>query len=508
MHRLSVLRALFRPLIALFLMLAMSLPSAALADRALVIGINAYDRDPGIPPLAGAVADARRMQEYLIADVSYAAEDVLLLIDGAATRAAILSGIEDWLIAGTQPGERVLLYYAGHGSHVRGLGDGSDRDQVLIPVDSAFDTNGELQNFIRDKELGALLDQLNDRQVTVIVDSCFSGDITRSAQVPDPSARMRTIQHPAQAGTRSAATPAPGAVLIESRPGRTVWSAASATQPSWETTRDGLVAGVFTSGFLAGLAGPADANGDTVVTYLELHEWLLDDSDRACREIARCLGLTPTLEVARVLQMASVTASLAGAPAPPLPEALELAETALAPPAAAAPVPAAAGPQEAGVIALRIQPAGPLREGDTVLFAVEADFDGYLTLLDINPQGALTQLFPNRFSAAAAQVFGPGGDRIRADQPILLPDATYGFAFTIQPPLGDGVLLAVVTADPVDLSDVAPISRSLMVVGPDLSADWLLQLRDRLRRPFLDPDGFERLPRYAIGTLPYQTQSR
>jgi hypothetical protein len=89
-----------------------------------------------------------------------------------------------------------------------------------------------------------------------------------------------------------------------------------------------------------------------------------------------------------------------------------------------------------------------------------------------------------------------------------MPDATYGFAFTVQPPFGEGVLLAVVTADPVDLSEVAPISRSLVVIGPDLSADWLLQLRDQLRRPFLDPDGYERLPRYAIGTLPYQTRSR
>ncbi len=507
MHRPSVLRAPSRSLTALVLMLALLAPSAALADRALVIGVDAYSRDRHIGPLAGAVADARRIREYLIAEAVYAPDEVLLLINEEATRAAILTGIADWLIAGTGPGERVLLFYSGHGSHVRGLLNPSERDQVLIPVDSHFDTNGELQNFIRDKELGALLDQLNDRQVTVIVDSCFSGEITRGARLPDPSARMRTIQHPAQAGTRSVATPAPGALLIESRPGRTVWSAASATQVAWETDRDGSATGVFTSGFLAGLAGAADADGDRVVTHLELHDWLLDDSARACREIAGCLGLTPTLEVARVLLAAPVASSLAGAPVPPPPETAELAETALAPPAAATPLPPVTGAQAAAVT-LRIEPAGSLREGDTVSFVVEAGFDGFLTLLDINPGGELTQLFPNRFSAAAAQVFGTGGDRIRAGRPIRMPDATYGFAFTVQPPFGEGVLLAVVTADPVDLSDIAPISRSLMVTGPDLSTDWLLRLRDRLRQPILDQAGFERLPRHAIGTLTYQTRTR
>lgn len=505
-------RPFARSLAVLCLILGLVAPSATLADRALVIGINAYERDPHIPPLAGAVADAQRMASYLTADGGYTEEQVLLLIDGAATRAAILSAIEEWLIAGTQPGERALLFFAGHGSHVRSQTAPSARDQVLVPFDSHFNDDAELQDFVRDKELGALLDRLNDRQVTVIVDSCYSGSITRSAGATDPVARMRTFRHPAAApagsASRSAGVPEPGAVLIESRPGRTVWSAASATQPAWETERDGAFSGVFTTAFLDGLEGAADADGNAAaVTHLALHDWLLDASLRACDTISDCLSLTPTLEVARSLQIAPVVTSLAGSPPPSAPGTAELATSALAPPAAAAPTPDAATAQAAEVV-LRIEPDGPLLEGNRVSFIAEAGFDGYLTLLDINPRGEMTQLFPNRFSVAAAEVFGAGGNRIRSGRPIRLPDTTYGFAFTVQPPLGDGVLVAVVTADPVDLSDLAPASRSLILTGPDLSADWLLQLRDRLRRPIMDPEGFERQPRYAIGTLAYRTRSR
>lgn len=505
--RLPVQALIRRLALILALLSAFAPASPALADRALVIGIDAYGRDPNIGPLDGAVADALRMQSYLLTEGVYAAEQVLLLADGAATRAAILSAIEDWLIAGTRPGERVLLFYAGHGGHVPGLQNPAASDQVLIPVDSHFDDAGELRDFIRDKELAALLERLNDRQVTVIVDSCFSGDITRGAPLPDDRARMRTIAYPARPGARSTVPPAPGAVLIDSRPGRTVWSAASATQPSWETTRDGAVSGVFTSAFLDGLAGEADAEGNGVITHLELHNWLLDVSARACSRISRCLALTPTLEVARALQVAPVASTLAGLAAAPVPGAATLAETVLVPPAVATPVTASDG-GEGGRVTLRIASAEPLREGDAATFIVEADFDGYLTLVDINPLGEATQLFPNRFSAAARQIYGQGGDRIGAGQPVRLPDSTYGFAFTVQPPFGDGVLVAVVTADPVDLSDLASVSRSLILMGPDVSSDWLLRLRDRLRQPIVDADGIERQPRYAIGTRSYLTQVR
>ena len=517
----------FRPVMAvLAALLSLATPLPALADRALVIGIDAYQRDARITPLAGAVTDARRIADHLTRAGGFRPDQLLVLTDADATRAAILAGIEDWLIAGTRPGERAVLFFAGHGTHVPSLTESGGRDQVLVAVDSHFDSAGELQEFLRDKELGALLDRLADRQVTVIVDACHSGEITRSA-VRDQTARMRTFPLPAApaqtAASRSASMPAPGTTLVESRPGRTVWAAASATQPAWETTRDGQTAGVFTTAFLDGLSGAADADGNGQVSHLELHNWLLDVSARACAEITACLSLTPTLEVARMLQLSPVDASFgAGSAAPSDPadppqtgtETAELAETLLQPPAEAAPVSATAASADATEerLRLRIETGGETRsrlaEGDSVHFVVEAGFDGYLTLLDINPRGEMVQLFPNRFSQAAAGVFGPGGDRILAGQPVRLPDATYGFAFTVQPPLGDGVLLAVVTADPVDLSDLAAASRSLIVMGPDQSADWLLQLRERLRQPIQDPAGFERQPRYAIGTLAYRTERR
>lgn len=496
-----------RILIVLFSIFVVSLPSLGSADRALVIGVDSYSRDSQIPPLEGAVGDAERMAAYLREYAGYSADQVLVLTNEAATRSAILSGFNDWLIAGTQPGDRIAIFFAGHGSHVPSLTSPSQRDQVLVPVDSYFDNNAALQNFIRDKELAALLDQLQDRQVTVIVDSCYSGEITRSAIAPESTSRMRTFPQPAlpAAGgqSRSIGAPAPGSVLVESRPGLTVWSAASATQPAWETLRDGTMAGVFTTAFLDGLSDAAGLHSTT--THLELHNWVLSESQQACGAISACLSLTPTLEVARSLQITPVTASLLGQTAPALPETTELAVTALAPPSVSDPLSGQAIVQSEQV-KLRIEPEGALIKGNPVHFSVEASFDGYLTLFDINPRGELTQLFPNRFSAAAADIYGADGDRVVSNRPIRLPDTTYGFEFTVQEPLGRGTLVAIVTADRIDLSDLVSVSRSLIVNGPDMSADILLRLRERLRQPVVDADGIERQPRYSLGSLAYQTR--
>lgn len=503
---------LCRPALRVLLLaalLAVLGPGPGLADRALVIGVNVY-ADTGISDLDGAVGDALRMREFLIRDGGYTADQIRVLTDAQATRANILGAIEDWLIAGTRRGERALLYFSGHGSHVPGQHNPRIADQVLLPSDTQTDQAGQLRNFVRDKDLAALLDRLTGREVTVIVDSCYSGDITRGLGIvaatgsdDDPeTARPRVFVPPAVPGTRSGPAPAPGAVLLNSRPGLTVWTASSPTQVAWET-RGG---GVFTTAFIDGMAGGADADRNGQITHVELHNWLLDRSAAFCDRSSRCRTLTPTLEVERALQVAPVHATLSGLAPQPLPPPAQLVTTALPPPAAAAPSPGtAAGPDR---VLLAITPAGPLREGDEVRFVVESGFDGAMTLFDINPAGELTILYPNRFSTAAAQVFGPGGDRIRAGQPVSVPDATYGFAFTVQAPLGEGLLVALVTADPVDLTDIADPTRSLSPMASGPSVDWVLRLRDRLRRPIPTADGGERILRYALATLPYRTVPR
>src|SRR6266849_2207467 len=76
--------------------------------RALVIGVDAYRF---VPPLKGAVADARDIEATLRRK---GVADVTALFDAAADRATVMRSL-DQLVARSRPGDLVILTIAGHG---------------------------------------------------------------------------------------------------------------------------------------------------------------------------------------------------------------------------------------------------------------------------------------------------------------------------------------------------------------------------------------------------------
>ena len=509
------------------LLLGLALLPAPLpaADRALVIGIDAYQRDTRITPLQGTVNDARAMERFLREHAGYRPENIRLLLDAQATRAGILAAIEEWLIRGTRPGDRVLLHFSGHGAQVPALNPADVHDQVLVAVDAYVDEGGNLRNFVRDKELGALLDRIPDRKVTVVVDACHSGAITRQIGAPDVEGLVRTplalaaAQNLRPLPTRSGA--ATQAALLPSTPNRTVWTAVSSHQLAYEDIEERPRMGFFTRRFIDGVArGRADLDGDGQVSHLELHRWLGRESEGYCRRLgAKCrLGITPTLEVARALQVVPVQVTLAGQPAPAQ-DLQGVASAALVATAPTPPTPPAALPVVAGPVAPSLPAASPPappvavdslrveilphdrpRLGASVRFRVTSPFDGHLLVLNIDPDGRLIQLFPNRYSERQGKAA-----RIERGRPITIPDATYGFEFTVQEPLGAGRLLALVTADPVDLSDLADAARGLEAVPVGAEADHLLRIAERLRQTWTADGLVQRPLRWELAEQRYHT---
>ncbi|KAI0312609.1 hypothetical protein OF83DRAFT_1019247, partial [Amylostereum chailletii] len=82
--------------------------------HALIIGINKYAFS-GIPDLAGAVADARAMKEYLKTQLGVPEDQITSLYDSQATKKAILDGLS-MVIGKIQCRAPVLIYYAGYGA--------------------------------------------------------------------------------------------------------------------------------------------------------------------------------------------------------------------------------------------------------------------------------------------------------------------------------------------------------------------------------------------------------
>ncbi len=182
----------------------MSAPNTPNTQRALLIGIQAYQH---ITPLGGCVNDARLMDAVLRDRFGFMHRT--LLEDGDATREGILAAF-DALVRDTAPGDVVVFYFAGHGSQRtdREGDEPSGLDSTLMPVDTYGAFGTPEQNLdITDDEIFLRLEQLvaKTSAITVIVDACHSGTITRSAEFDLPGFAVRGLP----ADTRAATTPSP-----------------------------------------------------------------------------------------------------------------------------------------------------------------------------------------------------------------------------------------------------------------------------------------------------------
>lgn len=172
--------------------------------RALIIGVQAYQH---ISPLGGCVNDARLMDAVLRDRFDFTHRT--LLENEQATREGILSAFNT-LVEETQPGDVVVFYFAGHGSQRtdREGDEPSGLDSTLMPVDTkgAFGTPEENLD-ITDDEIFLWLEQLvaKTSAITVIVDACHSGTITRDAEFDLPGFAVRGLP----ADTRPATVPSP-----------------------------------------------------------------------------------------------------------------------------------------------------------------------------------------------------------------------------------------------------------------------------------------------------------
>ena len=79
---------------------------------------------------------------------------------------------------------------------------------------------------------------------------------------------------------------------------------------------------------------------------------------------------------------------------------------------------------------------------ETIVFYVKASKNGYLTMLDISPNGDNTVIFPNKFHT---------DNFIRAGVTYQVPAPNYDFEFNVQGPPGLERIKAIVTANDISL---------------------------------------------------------
>ena len=457
--------------------------------RALLIGIDRYRY---VSPLIGTVNDARAMKDYVSSHLGFSDRDVRLLLDGEATRDNILRAIAEWLIEGTRQGDNVFLYYSGHGFQQRDdNGDEADGlDETLVPVDVTVDGNGVPRGMITDDEIAALLAQLPGRRVQVVIDACHSGTSDRLAVRNTGAETWRYVKTPRRpdgaplrigvARTRAIEIPRPAAQesfvstkdLGADRVDITVWAAVRADQKALVDEEVASNPGsVFTRRLLWGARDrKADSNADGIVTRSELHVYLIRESEAYCaRHPVRCgKGLTPQLHTESGGMQGAAFSSRQES------ERAFSSDAVVAKDILVRQAERLVAARQLGSVELDIEPDTALPVGSSVDVVVESDRDGHLVLLDIDPSGRMVQIFPNKFSERNGVP-----DHIRAGRPLRVPGASGGFRFSVEPPAGAGMLLAIVAERSVHLAALVSRHKDLAVI--ERPSAYLVELNEALR---------------------------
>ncbi|HZN12809.1 MAG TPA: caspase family protein [Acidimicrobiales bacterium] len=124
---------------------------------ALIIGIDTFTKGNPTKKNVGSRGDAEDLNALLRAN-GWPADHIRLLVDQAATQAAIRDGMK-WLADNSNPSSFSVFHYSGHVNQITDKKDrdkdGEVQDEFLWPADATTKTKSGRTKYISDNELGA-----------------------------------------------------------------------------------------------------------------------------------------------------------------------------------------------------------------------------------------------------------------------------------------------------------------------------------------------------------------
>jgi hypothetical protein len=154
---------------------------------AVVIGIEEYRQK--LPRADFATADAKIISEYLTKTMGYPEENVITLLNDRALKSDMEKYFDRWLSNNVEENGRVFIYYSGHGAPNTQTGDA-----YLVPYDG--DPTFITETGYPIARLYESLGKLKAREITVVLDSCFSGAGGRSVLAKGAKPLVITINTP------------------------------------------------------------------------------------------------------------------------------------------------------------------------------------------------------------------------------------------------------------------------------------------------------------------------
>jgi len=139
-------------------------------DYLFVIGINKYS---GWPVLHNAAKDAKDFRKLMADEYGFNKDNIHDLFDEQATRKEIYSRLRNY-VEKLDENDRLLIYFSGHGYYDSTLETG-----YWIPADAHSGADDE---YINNLEITRMLQKMKAKNIFVIADACYSGQLLRDMQ--------------------------------------------------------------------------------------------------------------------------------------------------------------------------------------------------------------------------------------------------------------------------------------------------------------------------------------
>lgn len=435
------------------------------AKKALLVGINEY---PGnIANLVACHNDVALVRKFLCESLGFQESDILELKDVEATADGITRAIKEHLIEGTEPGDTVVFYYAGHGTGVKDLDEDEKDglDETLMPYD--FDDTNP-RTWFTDDLLFELFQRIPTHKVVVIHDCCHSGTGNRGGGSPPKTSstegRVRFSDH----GYRTfemdhddAFRKSRSVLSVRQHPDHLFLAACQDSQLSWESVFDGEPHGFFTHTLLKALREHPDVPlGEVTATIKrEMIEVSSTTPGQPLQEPSFELGSQGGLSLSAYLSEAFEESPISDAVGEGVPNRRPLTLDDVAP-----------GYVPTGNIGVEMairkpgqspeQSGNTFRAGELIEISLLVDTDSYVEIYYYGVDDQVHRIFPN---SRHSENF------IRAGRRLDIP-GEMGFLLRLglpgdwDTPIANEVLYAVVSDEPFSESDSSENSNNMFRV--------------------------------------------
>ena len=153
---------------------------------------------------------------------------------------------------------------------------------------------------------------------------------------------------------------------------------------------------------------------------------------------------------------------------------------------------------------IEILPGTTVRTGDQMTFRISTQRTGFLILVDVDSQGKLAQIYPNMVTLANPKGIDDKANFINPASSVTLPgpDGRGGFEFVATPPLGVGLIVAILSDKPLQIIDLPDVPTAL--AGQAGAVDFVRENARQLRIVSSDTENPVERPKWSIATAFYE----